>query len=513
MASKVWIGCIVASSALLGVIAGAGCSSSSSPAAPAADAAVDVVDAQPDTAIDSGHLDAGTDADAAPNPSGLLDPDFNEGGVALAKNTSNPAGGTTDQATSVVLDPQGNIVVAGWTNDAAGTGDESVAVWRFLPTGVPDDSFSADGAWFTSKTAGPSDTLDLGTSLCLDAAGNIVVGGIAHDTTSPIDMALWRVTTNGELDSTFNVGGHVVETDATGASGASWDEAHGVACSSAGIAVAGFTHTEPTPVNGSNMALWHYLDTGALDTTGFDSPKGYVAAVNVTGTETAPGDSANAVVLDSMGRIVVAGAGPDASGNYNAALWRYSAAGAPDTTFNGTGHATFVGAASTTSLTAVAIALDASQNIVFVATGSGGGGGAGVSLVGRVTPAGVADTTFGGTGFVELSPPNTHAFAGTGAVVVASGVAVDSQGRIDVSGAIVVGSVVYAAAWRLLPTGDLDTTFSGGGVFTTTGTAGGSVDGASGIAVDRMDRPVLVGSSAYATGGDTTAMAIWRLTP
>jgi len=502
----------VAACAGVGAIVGAGCSSSSSPTAPAADASTDVTTAS-DAGPDSAHVvDAAPDVDATPLPSGLLDPDFNEAGIALAENTSNPSGGTTDQARAVAVDSQGNIVVAGWTNDAEGSGDESVAIWRYLPSGVADTSFNNVGSWFMSKTSSTSDTLDLGTSLCLDGAGNIVVAGIAHDTTPPIDMAVWRVTSTGENDSTFDLHGYLYETDVTGATGASWDEGHGVACTSTGIAVAGFTNTLPQPANGSKMAIWSYLSNGTVDTS-FASPKGYIATANATGTETSPADSANAIVVDAMGRLVVAGAGPDASGNYNAALWRYTSAGAPDTTFNSTGHATFVGAANSTSLTAVAVALDASQNIVFVATGIGGASDAGISVVGRVTPSGTVDTTFGTSGFVQLAPPNTHAFAGTGAVVVASGVAIDSQGRIDVSGAIIVGSVVYAAAWRLLPAGALDATFAGGGVFTTTGAAGGTVDGASGIAVDLVNRPILVGSSAYAGGGTTTAMAVWRLTP
>jgi uncharacterized delta-60 repeat protein len=509
MVRSVWIGCVVAACVGVGAIVGAGCSSSSSPAASSGDGGSDAtpaVDASPDSAV----VDSGTDsADAGRSPSGFLDPDFNEAGVALAENTSHPDGGTTDQARAVAVDPQGNIVVAGWTNDAEGSGDESVAVWRYLPIGVPDNTFNAVGDWFMSRTASTSDTLDLGTSLCLDASGNIVVAGIAHDTTPPIDMAIWRLTSTGEVDSTFHVGGHLVETDVTGATNSSWDEAHGVACTSSGITVAGFTNTLPQPANGSNMALWSYLASGAVDTT-FNPPNGYVAAANATGTETSPGDSANAIVVDSMGRFVVAGAGPDASGSYNAALWRYTSPGAPDTTFNGTGHATFVGPASSTSLTAVAATIDASQNIVFVSTGIGGASATGISVLGRVTSAGVADTTFGASGFIQLEAPSSHAF--TGAVVVATGVAIDSQGRIDVSGAIIVGSVVYAAAWRVLPTGSLDATFSGGVAFTTTGAAGGTVDGASGIAVDTFDRPILVGSSQYAGGGSTTAMAIWRLT-
>ncbi len=504
--------CVVSGCAVAGAVARAGCSSSSIPAAPATDAGSDVTTAT-DASPDAAHVaDAAPDVmDAGPPPSGLLDMDFNEAGVVLAENTSNPAGGTTDQARAVALDPHGNIVVAGWTNDSAGTGDESVAVWRYLPTGAKDTTFAGIGSWFMSKTSGPTDTLDLGTALCLDATGNVVVAGIAHDTTQPIDTALWRLTSTGELDSTFNLTGHVTGTGLSGGTNAAWDEAHGVACSAAGVVATGFTDTLAMPINAPEMSLSRFLTNGTLDTTGFASPKGELTAVNATGTETSPGDLGNALVIDAPGRIVVVGASTDASQNYNAALWRYTSAGAPDTTFNTTGHATFVGAASSTSLTGVAVGLDATQNIVFVATGSGGPDGSGISVLGRVTSAGAADTTFGTGGFVDLTAPPSHAF--TGASVIASGVAIDSQGRIVVSGAIVVGTIVYATAWRVLPTGSLDTSFSGGGIFTTTGSAGGTVDGASGVAVDMFDRPVLVGSSEYANAGVRTAMAIWRLTP
>jgi uncharacterized delta-60 repeat protein len=121
-------------------------------------------------------------------PDGSLDPDFDGDG----KKTIDYAGG--DQARGVVVQPDGKIVVAG----VGGPGVE-VAVTRLNPDGSFDETFDGDG------TAGVDfGGSDQGSAVALQADGRIVVVGY----TSVNDQALaLRLDENGALDPTFGVGG------------------------------------------------------------------------------------------------------------------------------------------------------------------------------------------------------------------------------------------------------------------------------------------------------------------
>ena len=73
------------------------------------------------------------------------------------------------------------------------------------------------------------------------------------------------------------------------------------------------------------------------------------------------------------------------------------------------------------------------------------------------------------------------------------------------------------AVWRVTATGALDASFGAGGVFTTGYTGGAPPtalipDVANAVAVDRFDRPVLAGATAFG-GTGRSRLALWRLNP
>src|SRR5207244_50407 len=117
----------------------------------------------------------------------------------------------------------------------------------------------------------------------------------------------------------------------------------------------------------------------------------------------------------------------------------------------------------------------------------------------RYTSAGALDTSFGGTGVV------TFDFAGSEDRVNA--VAIDSFDRVVVAGTTLNGSSYVFAVGRLTAAGALDTSFDGDGKQTVA--FGTSVDGASGVAVDSLDRVVLAG---YTDNGSNFDFAVGRLT-
>ena len=108
--------------------------------------------------------------------------------------------GLNDRANAVAVDSSGRIVVVGQTDTGAGS---RMAVWRFNGgDGSLDTSFASSGVFIAGDLSG-SPAVSNGSAVAIDAAGNIVVGGAVDiDTTS--QSAIWRLTSDGALDTSFN---------------------------------------------------------------------------------------------------------------------------------------------------------------------------------------------------------------------------------------------------------------------------------------------------------------------
>jgi len=146
--------------------------------------------------------------------------------------------------------------------------------------------------------------------------------------------------------------------------------------------------------------------------------------------------TANAAVIQSDGKIVVAGAIPASNGFPVAALLRYNPNGSLDSSF-GTG-----GIVSTPSIEDAAftsVALQSDGKIVAVAGGFS-------ANIARYTSTGALDTTFGTNGIVMLNFINGP---------MASGVAIQPDGKI---------LIADKDLFRLLSNGQPDTSFGSGGV-------------------------------------------------
>jgi uncharacterized delta-60 repeat protein len=100
--------------------------------------------------------------------SGDLDTSFGGDGTVLTDFES----GSSDAAYDLAIQPDGKIVVAG--NSYGGFGGPDFALARYLPNGTLDPSFGSDG---TVHTDFGSDTLDEAYALALQPDGKIVVAG------------------------------------------------------------------------------------------------------------------------------------------------------------------------------------------------------------------------------------------------------------------------------------------------------------------------------------------------
>ena len=189
-------------------------------------------------------------------------------------------------------------------------------------SGSLDKSFGDHGRAFAAFPGGSP----LANALAFDRKGRIVTAGQIDVAGGEENFAVARLKTNGSLDHSFSGDG---EATLNFGGGGADDEAHAVAVDRKGrIVVAGWSEASGT----SDFAIARYRPNGKLDRKFGDQ-----------GSEVLPiragNDNANAMVLDSEGRIVLGG---DSQGPVNSdfALLRLKPNGKPDHSFGGDGKVT-----------------------------------------------------------------------------------------------------------------------------------------------------------------------------
>ncbi len=262
----------------------------------------------------AGYRDDGTDKDfllIRHNENGTLDNSFNTNGVAIIGFTN-----TDEFASDVAIQEDGKIVVAGTRNNS---GDHDVMVARYESNGSLDTSFSNDGYTLSGFTS----TNEYATGVAIQSDGKIVVAGYSNHNGDD-DAFIIRYNSDGSIDDSYSVYGYTL----VGFTGID-DHVNSIAIQSDGkIVVAGDTE------NGDNidfMAMRYNTD-GTLDTS-FNS-NGVVAS-GYTNSD----DYAKDVAIQSDGKIVLAGYRDNGS-NIDVMVSRYINTGAIDNSFNGDGAVT-----------------------------------------------------------------------------------------------------------------------------------------------------------------------------
>ncbi|MCF8000013.1 MAG: hypothetical protein K9L25_13345 [Methylovulum sp.] len=254
------------------------------------------------------------------NADGSLDTSFRYTGTVTTR-----VHGYRDVATSVVIQPDGKLVAAGYS-DPIGFGsdrDYDFALVRYNADGKLDSSFNYEGIVTTAISSGK----DVANSVVIQPDGKLVVAGYSDSNNDFTfnDFTLVRYNSNGSLDTTFD-GDGIVTTAVVGSSGA-----NSVILQPDGkLVAAGYSH------NGSDhdFALARYNPDGSLDSS-FDGDGIVTTAIGSGGDVVLLGeDVANSVVIQPDGKLVVAGTSYNGS-NYDFALVRYNSNGSLDTTFDG----------------------------------------------------------------------------------------------------------------------------------------------------------------------------------
>jgi uncharacterized delta-60 repeat protein len=242
------------------------------------------------------------------NSDGSLDATFGSGGIAFD--------GMPGRAWDVEILADGRIVVAGDSpveNSTQDFGDFLVA--RFTSSGRLDASFGLGGSVVTDM----SSNADLARNLVVQPNGALVVSGEPIGTDPLRRTAVARFTADGALDTSFNGSGKLVIAGA--------HVGRGLALQGDGrLVLVGSTVPVQSPQN--DFTHFAVLRLNADGT--FDSSFGTegLATASITGLT----DVAHDVVLQSDGRIVVAGEGNLVNPNF--ALARFNTDGTLDTTFD-----------------------------------------------------------------------------------------------------------------------------------------------------------------------------------
>jgi uncharacterized delta-60 repeat protein len=397
---------------------------------------------------------------------GDLDPTFGSGG-----RVTTDFNGRSGGASAIALQGDGKLVVTGAVLSAAGPPD--IAVTRYNSDGSLDTSFGTGGR-VTTDFAGRSDN---GTSISIQPDGKILVAGSADSVATQFDFALVRYNANGSLDSTFGTGGKVT-TDFNGG----LDAASAIALQADGrIVLAGYA-TAGDP----HMALARYNPNGTPDSSFGTAGK---VITNFNGAR----DFANALAIQSDGKIIAGGSITSLFENFAFALARYNPNGSLDPSFGNGGKV----------ITQVVPGADSEDDEIFALA---------IQPDGRIIAAGKANfrEDFGMVRYLTNGSPDTS-FGANGVVTTdfngqidnANSVAIQIDGKIVLAGAanLTTGSTGDFGIARYQPSGALDSTFGTSGKVVTDFSS--SVDIARGVVLQSDNRIVAAGSTSnFPSPGD-----------
>jgi len=265
------------------------------------------------------------------NSNGTLDTNFGTQGQTIV--AFDGGGNNTDVASSVLLQPNGRIVVCGQASGDGSANGNDFGVVRLTAAGAPDTQFSGDGKATVGFDLGPVGSRnDVAVRCSLQADGKIVAAGQAQTDVSTARMAVARLNTDGSRDTGFNGAG-----TATVDFGPAYPTSIAFSVKSLAngdtLLIGGATGTPP-------QLAWAFarLDaSGQLDTTFGNAG---IALIDSGFPSYQPYEALDAVVLpdNSFVAVGIMGLLPDIT-NLDFGIFKFTANGALDTSFgNGGGQ-------------------------------------------------------------------------------------------------------------------------------------------------------------------------------
>ena len=359
---------------------------------------------------------------------------------------------------AVAQQTDGKYVMAGWS-DVNGTRDFAVA--RYNYDGSLDTTFGSGNGYVITAVGTSGDEAQDVTVL---ASGKILVAGYALNGGSN-DIALVQYNSDGSLDTSFG-GGTGKAMSGLGGD----DVGNSLVVQSDGKILVGGNY-------GNDFLVARFTSTGTFDTS--FSGTGYVTTDFANNS-----DTGRSLVLQSDGKILLAGQSYNNTTFTDYAVARYNSDGSLDTTFNSTGKVNIDFGSSTDQGYGVAVQADGK----IVLTGfTSVNGTADLGTV-RLTSAGALDTTFGTAGRVITTIGSSSDFG--------NDVKVQTDGKILVSGYASVSGNDFTVV-RYNTDGSLDTTFNTTGKVVTNFNAS-TDDRGTKMFVQADGKIVLAGSTTQA---------------
>ena len=340
--------------------------------------------------------------------------------------TITPIGSANDEGIAALIQPDGNLVVAGFSYNGT---NEDFALVRYATDFSLDPTFGVGGIVTTAIGPGDEDI----QAMALQPDGKIIAVGRTLNGGFD-DFAVARYLPSGALDPTFGVGGIAITSVGPGD-----DSARDVAIQFDGkIVVTGHSST-------NDFVAVRYNPDGTPD-----------ASFGVAGIATVPLpsiDRTRAITIQSDGRIVLAGRVQ--TGDRDFALMRLLPDGSPDVSFDADGIVTTgFGVGSDDVVHDVALQPDGRIVVVGSTDASGSTDFAAV----RYNPDGSLDTSFDTDGVVTTDLG--------GGIDVAHSLALQPDGKVVLGGFTRTGTAEFALV-RYLPDGRLDPSFDDDGIVRT----------------------------------------------
>ena len=346
---------------------------------------------------------------------GGIDTSFGGGGVSTSFGSGN------DVIKALALQPDGKILAGGYSFQS---GSNDMAFARYQPDGTLDTTFDTDGKRIVSFVSGN----DFCTGMTIQPDGRVVCVGYGSNGMSD-DMAVLRLSPDGTLDTTFDSDGKL-----TIIPGPQSDQLYSVALSQDGDIVAAGLSQNASGI--SQFAVVRLIGPfpSIFDLTGVQSNDRQ--SVRISG-QIDPAGSSTTVTVEY---------GPSAALGSSFSLG----------TFTGNGLQSFNG----TFGFAGGLVLGTTYHYRVIATNSNGITTSSIQTL--VYAPGARDFTFSGDG-VQITP-----FVSGSAVRTSDfrAVAVQPDGKIVAVGFANNGSNDDSAIARYLPDGTLDNSFATGGLAT-----------------------------------------------
>jgi uncharacterized delta-60 repeat protein len=323
------------------------------------------------------------------------------------------------------------------------------------PPGTLDPSFGQAGKVVTDISS-----TDAGYAITVRPDGKILLAGFAND-----GFGLAQYKPDGSLDSSFGSNGIVTTSFFNNK-----DSAFGIVLQPDGkVILAGMTST---PESQDDFAMARYNTDGSLDPS-FDTD----GKVN---TDFGGTERANAITLQSGGKIVVAGYRGNNDNDFRPVVARYNADGSLDSSFDQDGKLVLP---FTHGSRGYALLSDQNGRILVAGEMKTQEPFDYDVMVFRLQPDGSLDPTFGSNGLVTTDFNSIYDHA--------SAIAVQKYGKLVIAGSSYTDNIILA---RYNDNGSLDQYFGENGKVIANRT--GSRDSASTIAL-QADGKTLVGGSSY----------------